>query len=69
MADHVYKVTEVVGSSTVSSDDAVRNAIAKASRTLRNLRWFEVTEVRGMVDDGRIGHWQVTVKLGFTLED
>ena len=56
-------------SSTVSSDDAVRNAIAKASRTLRNLRWFEVTEVRGMVDDGKIGHWQVTVKLGFTLED
>ena len=68
MNDHVYKVTELVGSSTKSMEDAVQNAIARASQTLRNLRWFEVTEARGHVEDGRIAHWQVTVKIGFTLD-
>lgn len=67
--DHVYKVIELVGSSTESMDDAVRNAVARAGKTLRNLRWFEVVETRGAVDNGQIGHWQVLVKIGFTLDE
>ena len=66
---HVYKITELVGSSPNSTDDAVRNAITRAAKTLRNLRWFEVTETRGHIEDGKIAHWQVTVKVGFTLDD
>jgi flavin-binding protein dodecin len=66
---HVYKITELVGSSPNSTDDAVKNAITRAAKTLRNLRWFEVTETRGHIEDGRIAHWQVTVKVGFTLDD
>ena len=69
MADHIYKITELVGSSTKSSDDAVRNAVARASKTLDNLRWFQVVENRGHIEDGKIAHWQVTVKVGFTLKD
>jgi flavin-binding protein dodecin len=69
MADHVYKTIELVGSSTKSADDAVRTAIAKAGETVRNLRWFEVTETRGHIENGRVAHWQVTLKVGFTLED
>ncbi len=69
MSDHVYKVVELTGSSTTSSDDAIRTAIARASKTLTNLRWFEVVESRGHIEDGAIAHWQVTVKVGFTLED
>jgi len=69
MADHVYKVVELTGSSTTSSDDAIRTAISRASKTLKNLRWFEVIESRGHIEDGEIAHWQVTVKVGFTLED
>jgi dodecin len=69
MPDHVYKTIELVGSSTTSADEAVRTAIAKASKTIRNMRWFEVTETRGQLEDGRIAHWQVTLKVGFTLED
>lgn len=69
MTEHVYKLLELTGSSTKSSDDAVQNAIAKASKTMRNMHWFQVTETRGHVDGGKIQHWQVTVKIGFTLED
>lgn len=67
--DHVYRVTEIVGSSPDSVDQAVRNAIRRASATLRHLDWFEVTEIRGHVVEGEIGHFQVTVKVGFRLED
>ena len=67
--DHVYPVTEVYGSSTESIDQAVRNAIGAANKSIRNLEWFEVTEIRGHVnDDGSVGHFQVGVKLGFRLE-
>jgi flavin-binding protein dodecin len=69
MTEHVYKLLELTGSSSKSSDDAVQNAIAKASKTMRNMQWFQVTEVRGHIDGGKIAHWQVTVKIGFTLED
>lgn len=69
MADHVYKKIELTGSSTESSDDAIRNAVARASKTLKNLRWFEVVETRGYIEDGKVAHWQVTVKIGFTLDD
>jgi flavin-binding protein dodecin len=68
MPDHVYKTIELVGSSTGSVEDAIRNAVAKASQTLRNLRWFEVMETRGHIEGGQVAHWQVTLKLGFTLE-
>jgi flavin-binding protein dodecin len=64
----VYKTIELVGSSPNGTDDAVRNAISRASETVRNLRWFQVVETRGQIEDGKVGHWQVTVKLGFTLE-
>ena len=69
MSNHVYKTTELVGSSTSGIEDAIQTAITKASATLRNLRWFEVLETRGHIEDGRIAHWQVTIKVGFTLED
>jgi len=66
--DHVYKKLELTGSSPDGMDAAIRNAIAKASETLHNLRWFEVTEIRGHIDAGRIADWQVTVKVGFTID-
>jgi dodecin len=66
--DHVYKVVEVVGSSTESIADAARNAVSKASETLRNIEWFEVETIRGHVVDGRVDHFQVTTKIGFRLE-
>ena len=69
MVDHVYKVVELVGSSPTSHADAVENAVTRAGKTLRNLRWFEVTQMRGEIEGGRIQHYQVTVKAGFTLED
>jgi flavin-binding protein dodecin len=69
MSNHVYKTIELVGSSATGVEDAIRNAIAKASETLRNLRWFEVVETRGHIEDSKVAHWQVTLKLGFTLED
>jgi flavin-binding protein dodecin len=68
MSDHVYKKIELVGSSQTSIQDAIENAIAMAAKSVRNMRWFEVTETRGMIDDGKIGHWQVTLRVGFTLE-
>jgi dodecin len=69
MSQHIYKTIELVGSSTVGVEDAVRTAIAKAAETVRNLRWFEVTETRGHIEGGKVAHWQVTLKIGFTLED
>ena len=68
MSNHVYKTIELVGSSTTGSDDAIRVAIERAAETLRNIRWFEVVETRGHLEQGKIAHWQVTVKVGFTLE-
>ncbi len=68
MSDHVYKTIELVGSSSKSSDDAVRNAIARASKTLHNLDWFEVKEMRGHLADGKIAHWQVKLAVGFRLD-
>jgi len=68
MANHVYKLVELVGSSSKGSDDAIRNAIETAARTLRHVDWFEVVETRGQVVDGKVAHFQVTLKAGFRLE-
>lgn len=68
MSDHVYKKIELVGSSPNSIEEAVVNALARAQKTVRNMRWFEVVETRGHIEDGKINHWQVTVKVGFTLD-
>lgn len=67
--DHVYKLVELVGSSETSIEDAIEVAIAKASETLRHLRWFEVEQIRGHLEDGRLSHYQVTLKAAFTLEE
>ncbi len=69
MSERVYKVTEIVGSSTVGVDDAIRGAVERAAQTLRNLDWFEVTEIRGHLENGVIGHFQVTLKLGFRMDE
>ena len=69
MPTHTYKIIELVGSSTNSTDDAIRNAIAKASLTIKHLDWFEVVETRGHIVDGLIAHYQVTIKVGFRIED
>ncbi|MFN3565814.1 MAG: dodecin [Burkholderiaceae bacterium] len=69
MTEHVYKSLELTGSSKAGIDDAVKKAIAKASKTVHNLRWFQVTEVRGNIDGGAVSSWQVTLKVGFTLDD
>jgi len=69
MSNHVYKTIELVGSSALSSDDAVQTALGRAAETVRNLRWFQVLETRGHIEDGRIAHWQVTIKVGFTLDE
>jgi hypothetical protein len=69
MSNHVYKLVELVGSSPTSSDEAIRNALATAARTLRNIDWFEVLETRGHVVNGEVGHFQVTLKVGFRLEE
>lgn len=68
MTDHVYKSIELTGSSETTMEDAVQNAITKASESLHNLRWFEVNEIRGGIKDGSVKYWQVTVKVGFTLD-
>jgi flavin-binding protein dodecin len=68
MSAHVYKMVELVGSSKIGSDDAVRSAIERAGKTIRNLDWFEVIETRGHLEDGKIAHWQVKLKIGFRLE-
>lgn len=69
MSEHVYKMIEIVGSSTAGTDDAVRNAIERAGKTLKNLNWFQVVDTRGHIEGGKVAHWQVTVKIGFRLED
>lgn len=69
MNDHVYRVIEVVGSSATSSDDAIRTALDRASATIRDIRWFKVIETRGHVGDGEVCHFQVTLKIGFTLAE
>lgn len=70
MSEHVYKMLELVGSSPDGIEPAIKNAVTRAKQTIRNMRWFEVTETRGhLEEDGKISHWQVTVKIGFTLEE
>jgi flavin-binding protein dodecin len=69
MSNHVYKTIELTGSSTTSSDDAVRAALSKASKSIRGMRWFQVIDNRGHIERDKIDHWQVTIKVGFTLED
>ncbi|MFJ1924775.1 MULTISPECIES: dodecin [unclassified Streptomyces] len=69
MSNHTYRVTEIVGTSHEGVDAAVRNAVARASETLHNLDWFEITEVRGQIKDGRIEHYQVGLKVGFRLDE
>jgi dodecin len=68
MSDHVYKKIELVGSSPTSIEEAVTNALARAHKTIRNMRWFEVTETRGYIEEGKLNHWQVTLSVGFTLD-
>jgi len=69
MKDHVYKLIELTGTSTKSIEDAVEKAVARAHKTIKNLRWFQVVETRGNIDKGKVEHWQVTVKVGFSVED
>jgi flavin-binding protein dodecin len=69
VTQHVYRLSEIVGSSTTSVDDAIRTAIRKASGTVRNIEWFETQEIRGHVEDGDVGHFQVRLKVGFRVED
>ena len=69
MSNHIYKKIELVGSSPVGIEDAVQNALSKASKSLRNLRWFEVLETRGHIENEKIAHWQVTISVGFTLDE
>jgi len=69
MANHVYKLVEIVGTSTTGIDDAIRNAIETAAKTIRRIDWFEVLETRGHVADGKVDHFQVTLKVGFRVED
>ncbi len=67
MTDHVYKKIEITGTSSVSMEEAIKNAIARAAKTVQNMRWFEVCETRGSIEEGGVAQWQVTVKIGFTL--
>jgi len=69
MSEHVYKAIELTGSSKKSVEDAVEKALARAATTVRNMRWFEVLSTRGYVEKGKLAYWQVTIKIGFTLED
>lgn len=69
MTDHVYKLIELTGSSKKGIEEAVNNAVEKAGKTVRNMRWFEVVNTRGHIDNGHVAHWQVTIKVGFTLDD
>jgi hypothetical protein len=69
MQDHVYKMIELAGSSESSIEDAIQNAVARAAKTLHDLRWFEVIETRGQIENGRVAHYQVVIKVGFTVED
>ncbi|MCB1935691.1 MAG: dodecin domain-containing protein [Nitrosomonas sp.] len=69
MSEHIYKILELTGSSTSSMQGAIENAITRASKTVQDMRWFEVIETRGHIEEGKIKHWQVTIKVGFTLRD
>ncbi|MGE5608477.1 MAG: dodecin [Bacillota bacterium] len=69
MNDHVFKLIELTGTSTTTLEDAIQNAITRASETLREMRWFQVTETRGAIKDGKVSQWQVTLKVGFRLEE
>ena len=69
MFDHVYKSIEIIGSSTEGMQQAIENGISKASKSIHSMRWFQVIETRGHIDDGKIAHWQVTLKIGFRLDD
>lgn len=69
MSEHVYKTIEVTGSSKKSIEDAVGTAVDKVGKTVRHLRWFEVTDLRGHIEDDKVAHWQITLKIGFTLEE
>ncbi len=69
MDDHIYRVIELAGTSTTTMEDAIKNAISRASKTLRNLRWFQVVETRGRIENERIARWEVILKVGFALED
>jgi len=69
MSDHVYKKIELTGTSTISIEDAIQKAVARAAKTIRNMRWFEVVETRGYIEEGQVSYWQVTIKIGFTMED
>jgi hypothetical protein len=69
MQHHIYKTIELTGTSTTGIEDAIGNAIARASKTIHNIRWFEVTQVRGDIESGAVSYWQVTLKLGFTLDE
>jgi flavin-binding protein dodecin len=69
MTEHVYKSLELTGSSATGIEDAVANAIAKASKTIHNIRWFEVADIRGAIENNAVAHWQITMKVGFTLDD
>ena len=68
MSDHVYGMSEIVGSSTTSVDDAIRTAVRKAAQTVRNIEWFQTEEIRGHVEDGDVAHFQVRIKIGFRIE-
>lgn len=68
MTDHVYKIIELVGSSQTSIEDAVQNAINKAAKSIHNMRWFNIVETRGQITEEKVAHWQVTVKIGFTID-
>jgi flavin-binding protein dodecin len=67
--DHVYKILDLVGSSEKGIDDAIRNAIMRASKTIRDMKWFEVVQTRGHIENGKVAHYQVTLRVGFTLEE
>lgn len=69
MSEHTYKLIELVGSSPISSDEAIKNAIAKAAKTVKHMNWFELVETRGHIVDGHVAHFQVTIKVGFRIED
>jgi flavin-binding protein dodecin len=69
MKDHVYKHIELTGSSEKSMDDAIRNAVSRASKSVHNMRWFQVRDTRGHIENGTVSHWQVTIEVGFTLDE
>lgn len=69
MTDHVYKITELTGSSATSIEEAVNNAVNRAAKTIRNMRWLEVVETRAHIENNKVAHWQVSIKIGFTLEN